>query len=515
MRRSISRVAFAVTALTVALAVAAAVVGITLSLDAERASTSDLNTYIPAGEKLNQLLAVMVDQESGERGYVITAQARFLQPYLAGERSTGQLVAELRHDLASDAAAKRLLHRVVTRYTVWLHTFAQPQIADVQSGDGKAAVQAEKTGRGKALFDSLRGSVGRLGSLINSREVSKTDRVKSLQQAVVWLVVGIVVCAVVGSVIGYRLLRRWITEPIRSLERSVLAASREDAVIMASGPVEIASLGVSVETMRKRIGEQGLELYEHRHVVSVLQEALLPRRLPKFEGFEFTSRYLPAAIEVGIGGDWFNIRPVEPHRLFVAVGDVSGKGVDAAARMASLRFAVNAFASENPDPGSVLTRLSRLVNFGSTDRFATVVACVFDAVDRELLVASAGHLSPLRLSADGSSVLEVVPGPPIGLRPTVYSSVAVPLPPDATVVLFSDGLVERRGERLDENIERLTQVVAPQEPLEQLIDGLIVATGTNRTDDTIVCGVRISEAARERAVANPEAGYANRNPGTS
>lgn len=490
MRRSISRVASLIMVLTVLLATAAAVVGLNLAVDAERTSTSALDTYIPAASTLNQLLASMVDQETGERGYVITAQSRFLQPYDAGRRTTRSLVPRLRHYLRLDPAAQSVLRQSVKRYTLWLHQFAVPQITDVQRGDVRAAILAEKTGQGKALFDSLRHSLSRLGALISGRQASEVSRIKSLQQGVVWLVVGILVCAVVGSVLGYGLLRRWIIRPIKSLERSVIAASRKDAVIMASGPVEIASLGVNVEVMRRRISEQGAELSEQRHVVNVLQEALLPRRLPDFEDFAFASRYLPAPTEAGIGGDWFNVQAAGPHRLFVAVGDVAGKGIDAAAVMAALRFAINAYAAEDPDPGAVLTRLSRLVDLATTERFATVVACLFDADDRTIHVASAGHLSPVLVSAEASSVLHVVPGRPIGLGPTGYASQVVPMPPGATALLFSDGLVERRGEALSESLQRLIHLAAPHLPLDRLVEQLVTAKGASRTDDTIVCGVR-------------------------
>lgn len=495
-RGSIARAAARAIAVTVVFGLVASAVGIVFSLQAEAASNKALTTWIPAGRAVDQLLADMVDQETGERGYVITAQTQFLEPYSAGRLATGPLAASLGQELAGDPADEALLGTAMHRYRDWLVGFAQPQIRDVRDGNDAAAVAEEATGRGKALFDALRKAFAAVSGSIAAKNAAAAARIRSLQSSVVWLIVAVLVCALGGAAFGLAFLHRSVIRPIQGLDRVVGSVSAEEAdrAIRPEGPREIASLGESVEAMRLRLLRQSTELREERHVVRALQEALLPRDLPRFAGYDFAARYVPAAEGPGIGGDWYNVRQVEPGRLFVAVGDVAGRGLDAAALMASLRYAINAYAAEDADPGRVLTRLSNLFDLAQQDRFATVVACLFDAVERVVRVASAGHPGPILASAAGNRPIAVRPGPPIGLGPAQYHEQRVDLPARSTVVLFSDGLVERRDEAIDASIERLAGVTRPDLAVEDMLEHLLESRRLGASDDTIACGVRVLTA---------------------
>lgn len=505
-RHSISRAGSGAIVVTVLFCLVASAVGIVFSLQAEHASDRAINTWLPAGRVVNRLLADMVDQETGERGYVITAQPQFLQPYEAGRVATAASAGSLRHELVGDTRDETLLGEALVRYRRWLVGFAQPQIRDVQRGDDAAAVAEEETGRGKTLFDALRRAFTALDDSIASNVSSATARVRSLQADVVWLIVAVLVCALVGAVAGLASLRRWVIRPIQGLERVVsrVSTERSDRPVETLGPKEIASLGDSVEAMRQRLLQQAAQLREERHMVRALQEALLPRQLPRFANFEFAARYVPAASDLGVGGDWYNVRQVGPTRLFVAVGDVAGRGLDAAALMASLRYAINAYAAEDADPGNVLTRLSRLFDLASEGRFATVVACLFDAERNEMRIASAGHPSPVVVAPDGSRPVAVTPNVPIGLGPATYTDDAVLLPPRGTVLLFSDGLVERRGESIDTSIERLASRARPELPIPAMLQELLELRATGESDDTVACGVRLQPVG-PAAVTVPDA----------
>lgn len=512
-RGSIARAVSLAFAVSVLFGLVASAVGIVFTVQAERSSDKALNTWIPAGKAVDQLFADMVDQETGERGYVITAQRQFLQPYTAGREATGPLRTSLGGELAGDPSDERLLSTAMDRYRDWLVGFAQPQINDVRRGDDSAAVAAEETGRGKALFDGLRHAFSALNASIDAKDAAAAARIRSLQSDVVWLIVAVLVCALAGALVGLAFLRRAVIRPILGLERVVASVSADEAdrAIRPAGPREIASLAESVEAMRLRLIHQATELREERHVVRTLQEALLPRDLPRFANFDFAARYVPAASEPGIGGDWYNVREVDPQRLFVVVGDVAGRGLDAAALMASLRFAINAYAAEDPDPGRVLTRLSNLFELASQSRFATVVACLFDATALVVQVASAGHPSPIIKAPSGSGPIALTPGPPIGLGPYVYESERVDLPVGATVVLFSDGLVERRDESLEVSIERLVGDVPSAVSVMAMLDQLLDRRGSGDADDTIACGVRIQ--AMSRPVPDPAAALLSSGPG--
>jgi serine phosphatase RsbU (regulator of sigma subunit) len=179
-----------------------------------------------------------------------------------------------------------------------------------------------------------------------------------------------------------------------------------------------------------------------------------------------------------------------PDRLFVAVGDVAGKGIQAAAQMASLRYAVSAYAAEDPDPGSVLTRIALVDDLAGQPRFATILVCLLDAVERCLHVSSAGHLPPVIVAPSGSRTLDLHPGPPRGLGPHRYETTTVALQEGATVLAFSDGLVERRDEAIDVGIDRLATLASPNIRLEEMLDTLLAVVQPQRDDDTVICGFR-------------------------
>ena len=150
------------------------------------------------------------------------------------------------------------------------------------------------------------------------------------------------------------------------------------------------------------IADENRRLYsEQRSIAQTLQHALLPERLPKIRGVETSARYEAGVEGVDIGGDWYDLIALDDHRLLLVVGDVSGRGVRAAATMASLRYAIHAYAAQNDPPATILTKLSKLVNVGATGQLATILCALIDVEAHELTVTSAGHLPPLLIS-DGT-----------------------------------------------------------------------------------------------------------------
>ncbi|HEV8063283.1 MAG TPA: CHASE3 domain-containing protein, partial [Acidimicrobiales bacterium] len=214
-------------ALLVSVLLAVVVGAVTISAQAQSVTSDDtaLRTLLPADTEVNKLLAELVDQETGERGFVITGENSFLQPYTAGRKDTAGLVATLHHELVLRPTDLGLLAMVVSRYDKWLHKFAVPQIKDVTDGHRTAAVAAEKTGRGKVLFDNLRAGVTALSVRIDTEERSLIADVRSRQAETLWLDVAITVCAVLGAAAGLWLLNRWIIRPIKLLEAEVSAVA--------------------------------------------------------------------------------------------------------------------------------------------------------------------------------------------------------------------------------------------------------------------------------------------------
>src|SRR5262249_52459226 len=136
----------------------------------------------------------------------------------------------------------------------------------------------------------------------------------------------------------------------------------------------------------------------------------------------------------------------------------SGRGLRAATTMASLRHAIHAYAAENDSPADILTKLSKLLSVSEGGKLATVMCAVVQIADHKVTLASAGHLPPLLLGPEGSRFLNGPVGPPIGMEQgTPYRAKSYTVPAGATLLGFTDGLVERRGENLDQGLARLRQ----------------------------------------------------------
>src|SRR5262249_28511082 len=126
--------------------------------------------------------------------------------------------------------------------------------------------------------------------------------------------------------------------------------------------------------------EENRSIYaEQRHVAETLQRSLMPRVLPAARGLEIAGRYEAGVAGTEVGGDWYDVVPVSPTRLLFAVGDVSGRGLEAAATMASLRYAIRAYALDGSEPAEVLHKLTSMLTVGRSGLFATVVCGMIDA----------------------------------------------------------------------------------------------------------------------------------------
>jgi serine phosphatase RsbU (regulator of sigma subunit) len=245
-----------------------------------------------------------------------------------------------------------------------------------------------------------------------------------------------------------------------------------------------------------RVAEQTRDLYrEQRGIAETLQHALLPDPIQQISGFETRALYVPASSGVDVGGDWYDIVSAGNRRVVLIIGDVSGHGLDAATAMALLRHAALAYAAQDCRPASVLRELSAFVhNREKREFFATVLCALIDADAHRLSVASAGHLAPLLLEKANGGYVDLQNGPAIGVTAngTGYGESTTTLPASGTLVAFTDGLVERRGEVIDVGLARLGDLAVKQQlPLDQLIAKLARdLVSDNHHDDTAIVGIR-------------------------
>jgi serine phosphatase RsbU (regulator of sigma subunit) len=232
---------------------------------------------------------------------------------------------------------------------------------------------------------------------------------------------------------------------------------------------------------------------EQRGIAQTLQHALLPDTLPQLPGIQASARYEAGEEGVDIGGDWYDVIDLGGGRLLLVVGDVSGRGLRAATTMAELRYAIRAYAAQDDGPAEILTKISRLVSVAESGQLATVLCATIDTAQRRFSLTSAGHLPPLLLANGDSHYLHAEVGLPIGVEEgTVYRSTTVTVPAEATVVAFTDGLVERRGESIDQGLDRLRKAATGQNVgLPELLGGLVrdMANG-GAEDDIAIVGVR-------------------------
>jgi PAS domain S-box-containing protein len=207
--------------------------------------------------------------------------------------------------------------------------------------------------------------------------------------------------------------------------------------------------------------------------VELLQRSLLPDRLPRVLGGQIAARYMPGGADVG--GDWYDAVRLEDGRLGVAMGDVVGHGIGAAALMGQLRHATRAYALEGLSPGVVLDRLDQLVRSLDDGQMATLIYLVVEPDLRSLRLASAGHVPPLVVGPDGRGrFLDKAPDPPLGVFDTGrHAELTAELDPGSTLVLYTDGLVEERGVSIDAGLEALREAARDPEDPEELCDRLV------------------------------------------
>jgi PAS domain S-box-containing protein len=204
-------------------------------------------------------------------------------------------------------------------------------------------------------------------------------------------------------------------------------------------------------------------LYEReRKIASELQRSLLPSTLPEIPGVALASRYEPGDNGATVGGDWYDAIALPGGRVAVAIGDVVGRGISAAATMGQMRSALRAILMQADDSGAMAERLNRFALGLGECVLTTVVLAVFEPASGRLRYTNAGHPPPLLVGPDGEArFLEDVPAPPMGVVETPrYRQRTVLLEPGSTLLLYTDGLVERSTEVLDAGLARLRSAAA-------------------------------------------------------
>jgi serine phosphatase RsbU (regulator of sigma subunit)/anti-sigma regulatory factor (Ser/Thr protein kinase) len=289
--------------------------------------------------------------------------------------------------------------------------------------------------------------------------------------------------------------RRAILAPLRGRRRVIGAA------LFLRGPERIAfeadDLLVAAQlATHSALGIDKAVLYgREAYIADELQRTMLPENLPRCTGVRLASRYLPAAETARVGGDWYDAIPLPGSRVALVVGDVMGHSMTSAAIMGQLRTTAQTLAGLDLPPQEVLHHLDEQAQRLGTDRMATCLYAVYDPVSHRITVANAGHPPPVLLHLGGhAEVLRVPAGAPIGVGGVDFEAVELDAPAGATLLLYTDGLVESRLrdvwtgiEQLRERLAVTAQLTGPDHPppLEALCDEVLDMLGPGDRDDDI------------------------------
>ncbi|SDK38264.1 SpoIIE family protein phosphatase [Streptomyces indicus] len=289
--------------------------------------------------------------------------------------------------------------------------------------------------------------------------------------------------------------RRVILAPLRGrrrvigaavfLRRPERAAFEADDLLVAAQLATHTALGIDKAVL------YGREAY----IADELQRTMLPETLPQPTGVKLASRYLPAAETARVGGDWYDAIPLPGSRVALVVGDVMGHSMTSAAIMGQLRTTAQTLAGLDLPPQEVLHHLDEQAQRLGSDRMATCLYAVYDPVSHRITIANAGHPPPVLLHIGGrAEVLRVPAGAPIGVGGVDFEAVELDAPAGATLLLYTDGLVESRLRDVWTGIEQLRERLAAaaeltgqdhSPPLEALCDDVLDMLGPGDRDDDI------------------------------
>lgn len=251
---------------------------------------------------------------------------------------------------------------------------------------------------------------------------------------------------------------------------------------------------------RAALAIDNARFYRHEQdVAEALQNSLLPENLPELPGVELAARYVSGTAGVEVGGDWYDVIPLGDRRVGLVIGDVAGRGIPAASAMGQLRIALRAYAFEDPSPAEVVERVNKLAGTLPNGDMATLIYLVFDPRTGAVEMVHAGHPPALVRSSDGSTAYaSASPGQPIGVlsRPR-YEPATVSLAPGSALLLYTDGLVERRGEAITAGLTRLADAVSSgPSGADELCDHIIdhILSDQERPDDVAMLVLGISDS---------------------
>jgi len=422
----------------------------------------------PAGALSRSLMVGLVDQETGERGYVLTGDRAFLAPYREGRASFRRGMSELRSQFRADPGMTAALRAVDSSAATWRRVGAVPEIRARQRGGLGQAAAVVRTGRGKRAFDEVRSRVDRMQRILEDRTERAQDQDRRSLRLLRSVYVGGRLALLVILVIGALLTRRWVLAPVRELRARMrrVASGHLEEEVLVSGPPEVAAIARDAESMRRRIvseldATRGATeaLSQHSPVVSALRGELSARATADGGSLEISGMVQSA--EGVLAGDWWEAVPRPDGTTALVLADVSGHGPEAGLVAFAFKQRITALLGTGLDLADVFAVASR----GSAhddERFLSCLLVVVDPAGQELAWVNAGHPPGLVVSGeDRSTVTRLDPtGPLISSLTSGWTVARAPFRRSDLLIACTDGVLEARDEKGQEfGSDRLLGVV--------------------------------------------------------
>jgi sigma-B regulation protein RsbU (phosphoserine phosphatase) len=406
----------------------------------------DRREWLIASEQAARLRATYIDQETGQRGFVITGRDDFLEPYERGHTEAEPLVAALETLEAKDRHPLPI-SGVEQAVEEW-RSEAEREITAVRAGNQQLADALVSAGTGRARFDIVRDRLDRLDAAINTRlEDIRTavdaGRISTARAFMLTVGVALVVTAVAAF-----LIRRWLMVPLSSITAAVRRIrAGEDAELTPHGPPELRQVATAVDEMQRTIRQQrddairAREAIEQSAILAVQVRSALTSDLGDYPtGWTMAAGLRPA--EGVVAGDCYDVTLISPTTIAVIVLDIAGHGAQSAVAALKCKELLKAALRSGLDPGPAVSWLSEQEH-GLGELFVTAFLAVIDTESGRGLYANAGH--PHALLARGGQLERLGPtGPIVGPFVTTWQSASMVVDPGGKLIIYTDGLVEAR-----------------------------------------------------------------------
>jgi serine phosphatase RsbU (regulator of sigma subunit)/CHASE3 domain sensor protein len=436
---------------------------------AERARSNASRTVseqlVPARDALAALRTALVDQETGQRGYLLTGQDVFLEPYREGSAATEDALRRMSDLFSGDPDSLAAVDRVRSRVSAWQQLAADFEINAKREGRDEMVTALVGSGTGRQLFERLRNEIDDVEMFFDERLAAQEDRVSSLKTRLDAIRVASVVAALALIALTAKLAIDWVTMPLARLSAAVRRTAEGSLrePIDDAGPPDVGELARDIDAMRRRLlaevddaARARAALADRGMIVVTLRDDLAPTDLALPEGLSLAGRFRPA--KGLVAGDWYDVVKLTDDRIALALVDVSGHGAEVAT-FALRTKALTMAAISAHGPGAALSWLSS--QLGDTgELFLTGVIIELSASTGEIRYASAGHPPMLLAGLTGVTELPAT-GPLLGPLPGRWETAGAQLERGGVLLAYSDGLVEARDAQGTQfGLDRLSHVVS-------------------------------------------------------